>query len=112
VTEHWADKINLTELTLMAQEVTPGATRFLGREKLLAIIEDGDVGGVPDSRPVDVTRLRIMKYVDANFDRVKPLLSCPAKTRDPRACFQCLDHQVLECAISSEATLKLGVKNR
>lgn len=108
----WTDELNLTELTLMAQEISPGASRWLGRERLVAILDNGDLEGVPDQRPTDVIRLHIMQYVDKNFDRVSPLLACPAKTRSPRACFQCLDYQVMDCALSSEATLRIGVKNR
>lgn len=94
------DDLNLSELVLLAQETNDKAHRGLGREVLtkLALGEDVAI----QERQIDKTRLTIMEFVDAHWDQVRPLLSCPAKTRDPRACFQCTDIQVLECATSND----------
>jgi hypothetical protein len=93
------DDINETELTWLAQENNPNAHRSLGRERLLAIVMGEDVD-LPD-RAVDKVRLRIMEFVDQHWTQVEPLLACPARTRDPRACFNCTDVQVVECALSN-----------
>ena len=107
--QDWFDALNQTELVELALEVFPGAHRGLTRSQLVQIICDGG-SDLPETRGVDRVRLEIMRYVDANYEQVKPLLSCPARSREIRACHQCLDYQVLECALKSEATLKLGLK--
>jgi hypothetical protein len=107
--QDWFDKLNQSELVELALEVFSGAHRGLLRTELVRIITNGE-SDLPETRGVDRVRLEIMRYVDANYEQVKPLLSCPARSRDIRACFQCLDYQVLECALKSEATLKLGLK--
>ncbi len=42
-----------------------------------------------------------MEYVIENWDRVSPLLACPASTKEARACFSCTDVQVAECALTN-----------
>lgn len=94
------DDINITELAWIAQEHNPNAHRGLDRELLLAIAQGAEVDLPP--RTVDVVRLRIMKFVNDHWDQVKPLLACPAKTQDPRACFLCTDAQAVECALTNQ----------
>jgi len=93
-------KMNLSELALLAQEHNVNAHRGLDRDILVRIILGEDIH-LPD-RHVDKIRLKIMSFIDKNFRQVEPLVqSCPAKTRDLRACFQCTDVQVTECALSN-----------
>jgi hypothetical protein len=94
---------NHTELVALAQELDPRACRSTSREDLLRIIAGQEID-LPE-RSVDAVRLYIMRFVNRNYDQLRPLLDCPAKTRDPRACFNCLDYQVVECATSSATTL-------
>jgi len=98
--EDLLDELNESELLLFAQEHDPNAHRGLSAE-LLVRISLGEPSNLPD-RHIDKIRLEIMKFVDDNFTQVEPLVQgCPAKTRDLRACFQCTDIQVVECALSN-----------
>lgn len=95
------DEMNASELLLLAQENNPNAHRGLSREMLYELILSDDEIPLPD-RHVDKVRLQIMSFVDENFKQVEPLVqACPAKTRDLRACFQCTDIQVVECALTN-----------
>ena len=93
------DRLNLTELAHLTRQVEPSAHRALPREVLIAILEGKEVQ-LPD-RIIDGKRLKIMKYIDAHWDGVNALLTCPAKTRDPHACFGCSDLQVSSCVIDN-----------
>lgn len=99
------DDLNLTELTLVAQDIDPEAHRGLGREALVSIIENADDASMSlPTRKVNKTRLRIMEHVINYWSQVSALVTCPASTKDPRACFQCTDVQVVECAVLNRKT--------
>jgi hypothetical protein len=34
-------------------------------------------------------------------------LTCPAKSKDPKACFQCVDAQVVTCLVQNENDIAL-----
>ncbi len=97
------DDLNMSELVLLAQDHEPEAHRGLDREVLVAIIV-GESVPLP-TRQINKVRLRVMDYVIEHWTQLKPLLSCPARTKDPRACFQCTDVQVVECALENKETL-------
>ncbi len=105
------DEMNTSELLLLAQENNPNAHRGLPREVLYELITSDEETDLPD-RHVDKVRLQIMSFVDENFKQVEPLVQGgPAKTRDLRACFQCTDIQVVECALTNPIIFELN-KNR
>lgn len=98
------EELNTTELVALAQELDPNVGLNTPRPHLIALL----CGEGPDELPgraVDGVRLHIMRFVIQNYDQLRPLLDCPAKTKDPRACFRCLDYQVAECATSSAQSL-------
>ena len=101
----WLDELNDSELVLLAQDHDPGAHRGLGRDVLLAIIT-GDVESALPERTIDTSRRRIMLYVLDHWNQVKPLLSCPARTASPSACFNCTDIQVVECVVTNPQIFK------
>lgn len=94
------DELNLSELVAIAREVEPEAHRALGREVLAQIIE-GKAVTLPQ-RTINKKRLLITQYLDANWDQVSSLVSCPAKTRDPWACFGCTDVQAAACVTDNK----------
>lgn len=105
------DDLNTSELLLLAQEHEPNSHRGLSREVLLRIAL-GEETALPP-RHVDKVRLQIMRFVDTNFKRVEPLVqACPAKTRDLRACFQCTDVQVVECALMNPIIFESNNKKK
>lgn len=99
----WQD-LNLTELVELARDTDPNAHRGMGRSALLTVINEGK-SNLPVYR-VDKYRLRIMEYLDSNWERVEPLLNCPARSRDPHACFSCTDIQVAECSLNNPTIFK------
>lgn len=99
------DDLNASELLLLAQEQNPNVHRGLSRDLLysVALGEDTDL---PERR-VDKVRLKIMKFVLGHWKQVEPLVQgCPAKTQDPRACFQCTDIQAVQCALENPIVFK------
>ena len=94
------DEMNLSELVAIARELENEAHRGMGREKLLEIIE-----GVHDPLPqrtINKRRLQIFNYLDTHWEQVASLVSCPAKTRDPWACFGCTDFQAAACYVDNK----------
>lgn len=104
------DELNMSELVALAWAENPNAHRGLGRETLVAIIV-GDNIDLP-SRRIDVWRKTIFAFVDAHWRQVAPLLSCPMKSRQPHACFQCPDVQVAECVLVNHKSLVLIRKKK
>lgn len=95
------DSLNTSELLTLAQAIEPNSHRGLPRADLERIALGDEHEKVP-ARKVDKIRLQIMKFIDANFLQVEPLVQgCPARTRNLRACFQCTDIQVMDCALSN-----------
>jgi hypothetical protein len=105
------DELNLSELVEIARAGSPNAHRSLGREALIAIIVGADNEPLP-TRNIDVWRKTIFAFVDAHWKQVEPLLSCPMKTRQPHACFQCTDVQVAECVLVNHQTLVQNSKSK
>ncbi len=94
------DKLNLTELVTLVRRVEPNAHRGLPREVLVGILEEEIEPKLPH-RIIDGKRLRIMEYINGNWTAVRELITCPAKSRDPHACFGCSDLQVSLCTIEN-----------
>lgn len=95
-------RMNMTELVELAQETNPEAHRGLSREVLEQIIANPpEQGPTLPEKPINKYRLRIMSFVLDHWEQVKPMLTCPAKSGDPRACFQCTDIQVVECVTTN-----------
>jgi hypothetical protein len=94
-------ELNKTELVAIAAQLNHEAHRGLPREALIAIIEGKNIE-LP-SRVVNKKRLKIMNYINANWVAVEPLISCPATSRDPYACFRCSDFQVTSCTLDNHS---------
>lgn len=94
------DALNTTELVAIAQQFSPEAHRGLPREVLLAILENAEELELP-RRTINKKRLKIMKYINENWVAVEPLIACPARSRDPHACYRCSDLQVTSCTIDN-----------
>ena len=46
---------------------------------------------------MDDLRDALMGFLLLHWRRVQAQLSCPAKSGDPKSCFQCVDAQVIHC---------------
>jgi hypothetical protein len=100
--------MNLSELVVIAQNFAPEAHRGLSRELLISIIENHDNEVELPQRTINKKRLRIMRYVNDNWGQVEYQVSCPAKTRDPHACFVCTDVQTAECVLQNRKRFEEG----
>lgn len=63
---------------------------------------------VSEYNTMDDWRDAIMKVLLAHWTVVASQLTCPAKSGDPKACYECVDAQVTYCVVSqSEPDQKL-----
>ncbi len=101
----YLDDMNQSELVLLAQDHEPNVHRGLDRQVLCDIILGKEVE-LPRRR-IDKLRVKIMAYILEHWKQVKPLLTCPAITESPTACFTCTDMQVIECAMTNPQIFKI-----
>lgn len=91
---------NHTELYQTCRRVGLNVLPTDTREDLIRYLEG--VAEPPSNRVHDVDRWRdaIMKFV-LDYPEIHSQLSCPARTLNPKACFTCLDTQVLTCLVNN-----------
>lgn len=94
------NECNHTELVQLARWHAPQAHRLLPREKLIELILNPPNEDLP-TRGINQDRHAIYEFVDRHWDQIRPLVSCPMKTRHPRACYQCPDIQVAKCILQN-----------
>lgn len=51
--------------------------------------------------PIDAWRHAIMEFVEDHWAMLEPQITCPAKSKDPRSCFGCVDGQVITCLVKN-----------
>jgi hypothetical protein len=61
--------------------------------------------------PFDRWRVAMARFIDDHWRMLEPQLTCPAHTRDPRACFGCLDTQVVACMVDNYELLLPYMRN-
>lgn len=86
---------NHTELYQACRQAGLGALPTDPKPKLIAMLEG--VGGEPITHPLDLWRDAIMAFVIDYWPKLQSQVTCPAKTRDPKACYGCIDQQVVAC---------------
>ncbi len=62
--------------------------------------------------PIDEWRHAIMGFLIDHWPVVFSQLQCPAKSKDPRACFTCVDPQVINCVVQNKTNERLIAKHR
>jgi hypothetical protein len=75
------------------------------KEQMVALLE-GEVEGPEVEHPVDIGRDAIMEFVNDYWVKLRSQLTCPAKSRDPKACYGCVDTQVFSCLVENEQMLE------
>lgn len=71
------------------------------KEKMIALLE-GTEEPVDVNHPTYIWRDAIMEFVEEYWAKLRSQLTCPAKTRDPKACYGCVDTQVYACLVENE----------
>lgn len=51
--------------------------------------------------PVDEWRDALMRFIDDYWVKLQSQITCPAKSRDPKACYTCVDTQVYACLMKN-----------
>jgi hypothetical protein len=98
---HIFDALNHTELYQLCRGaeiyVSPDATR----EKMVAYLS-GEEEPELVQHPIDDWRHGLMRFVIDYWKKLETQITCPAKSRDPKACFQCIDTRVIACVVTNE----------
>lgn len=89
---------NDTELYQICRRAGIPVVPSTPREKMVAYLL-GLEEPEPIQNPFDQWRLGIMQFLIDHWRVVEAQLACPAKSKDPRSCFQCVDTQVMTCIV-------------
>lgn len=106
---HW-EMVNHTELLQRCIEAGLPVSPKMNRYELIRLI-----AGVtePDERAhnkLNELRDALMQFIIAHWKALQAQLTCPAKDKDPKACYQCLDAQISHC-IATNAGYKAKIES-
>ncbi len=99
-------RFNHTELYQTARAAGHNVSPAFSRESLIRILS-GEEEATPVAHGVDQWRHGIMGFLLEYWRAVETQLTCPAKTKNPRACFTCLDQQVITCLVQNKNDIEL-----
>jgi hypothetical protein len=51
--------------------------------------------------PVDAWRDALMRFIEDYWVKIQSQITCPAKSREPKACYGCVDTQVYACLMKN-----------
>lgn len=93
---------NHTELYQLCIHAKIPVSPDMPKGTLLALL-DGDIEITSVSNPVNDLRDGLMEFILQRWKRLNAQLGprCPARSGDPKSCYQCVDAQVLHCLISN-----------
>jgi hypothetical protein len=97
-------KLNHTELYQMARAAGLVVLPSESKENLIAYVL-GEKEPPPIEHGIDMWRNGIMAFLIEHWKQVETQLTCPARSKDPRACYGCVDTQVISCLVSNETDL-------
>lgn len=97
---------NDTELYQLARRAGLTVLPNLPREQLVKCLL-GEEYPPPVRHEIDEWRVALMGFVLDYWRVIESQLTCPAKSGDPRACFGCVDAQVVSCVTRAGAHLPL-----
>ncbi len=108
------DRCNRTELLQVLKRLGLEAPPALPKETLIGLLL-GEVEPDPSWKNImNSWRHGIMGFLLDHWEVVRSQLDCPARSGDPRACFNCIDAQVISCLTqnpSDEPLIRLKRKN-
>lgn len=99
-------RFNHTELYQMARSAKLNVPPSCSRDELISYLL-GEVELPPHESDIDAWRRGIMGFLIEHWKQVETQLTCPAKSKDPNACFGCVDTQVVSCLVGNEGNLNL-----
>lgn len=96
------DRCNQTELLQILKRLGLSVPPATPKELLIQVLL-GEVEPDPNWLNVmDSWRHGLMGFLLDHWEVVRSQLECPAKTGDPRACFQCVDARVIACLVDNQ----------
>lgn len=99
--------LNKTELIARCEDLGYlDVHRRMSEDELLELIKAGPFKKRLPILQSNHDRLALMKVISENWELVLPLLSCPARSGSPTACFTCTDLQVGYCAAENSDLLQ------
>lgn len=108
------DRCNTTELLQVLKRLGFSIPPSTPKEVLIGTLL-GEIEPDPEWLNVmDSWRHGIMAFLLDHWEVVRSQLECPAKTGDPRSCFNCVDAQVVSCLVDNvreEHFIQLKRKN-
>lgn len=99
-------EFNHTELYQMARRAGLAVSPATVKEDLIKYL-NGEAEPPPVVHEIDHWRHGIMGFLLEHWRAMETQLTCPARTKDPRACFNCLDTQVVTCLVQNEKDIHL-----
>lgn len=100
------NRCNHTELFQLCRRAEIPVLPNYPRELLIALLE-GTTQPTPVDHPTDRWRDALMAFVNDYYVKLRSQLDCPAKSRDPKACYGCVDTQVYTCLATNESSIGL-----
>jgi hypothetical protein len=101
---------NHTELYQMCIRADLLVSPSSSRELMIQILE-GERGESPElterNHSVHSWRFGIMGFLLDYWKQLETQITCPARSKDPRSCFGCIDTQVISCVVQNEENEKL-----
>lgn len=94
-------RCNRTELLQVCDRIGLRAPASAPKEQLIAVIMGEEPPPEDWENVIDSWRHGIMGFLLDHWAVVRSQLDCPAKSGDPRACFECVDVQVISCVVQN-----------
>lgn len=92
------NQCNETELYQICRKAGIPVAPTTTKEKMIAYLK-GDEDPPNVENVFDGWRDAIMRFLLDHWTIVETQLTCPAKSGDPRSCYQCVDAQVISCVV-------------
>lgn len=89
---------NETELYQVCRRAGITLSPNTPKEVMISYLQ-GDVEPPVEENTFDNWRNGIMQFLLEHWTIVESQLKCPAKSGDPRSCYQCVDAQVISCVV-------------
>ena len=99
---------NHTELYQLCRRAGIAVRPDVSKAYLIALLEGTSELPAGSYNPMDDLRDGLMGFLLEHWRRVHSQLFCPAKSGDPKSCYQCVDAQVMHC-LNTNPKIEPGV---
>lgn len=98
MTNNLFSAFNRTELYQLCRRVGFNIPPTTSVEKMIVYLQ-GEEEAPMEPNIFNSWRDAIMLFLLEHWKAVESQLTCPAKSGDPRSCYQCIDQQVISCIV-------------